>query len=59
MSPRIATGGDKNIFETDIGLYRKAFGSDNLFDAKIQPGGTVILGEKILLRVVVRDGDGE
>lgn len=59
MVPRIATGGHKNTFETEVGLYRKALGSDNLFDAKIQPGGTVVLGEEILLRIVVRDGDGE
>lgn len=59
MAPRVATGGNKNIFETEVGLYRKTLGSEHLFDAKIQPGGTVILGEEILLRVAVRDGDGK
>ncbi|XP_008544247.2 uncharacterized protein LOC103568968, partial [Microplitis demolitor] len=58
MAPRVAAGGHKNAFETEIGLYRKTLGSDNLFDSRIQPGGTVILGEEILLRVAVREGDG-
>ncbi|CAD6224748.1 GSCOCG00005533001-RA-CDS [Cotesia congregata] len=58
MAPRVATGGHKNAFETEIGLYRKTLGSNHLFDSRIQPGGTVILGEEILLRVAVREGDG-
>lgn len=59
MAPRVATGGHKNAFETEIGLYRKTLGSNHLFDSRIQPGGTVILGEEILLRVAVREGDGK
>ncbi|XP_034934166.1 uncharacterized protein [Chelonus insularis] len=58
MAPRIATGGHNNVFETEVGLYRKTLGSEHLFDTKIQPGGTVILGEEILLRAAVREGDG-
>ncbi|XP_063995571.1 uncharacterized protein LOC135172947 isoform X2 [Diachasmimorpha longicaudata] len=58
MTARVATGGHKDSFETEIGLYRKTTGSDQLFDARIPSGGTVILGEEILLRAVVRDGDG-
>ncbi|XP_024938704.1 uncharacterized protein LOC107265660 [Cephus cinctus] len=58
MAPRIATGGFKNVFETDVALYRKTYSSDNIFDTRIQPGGTVILGEEVLLRVLVREGDG-
>nr|XP_011304913.1 PREDICTED: uncharacterized protein LOC105267625 [Fopius arisanus] len=58
MAVRVATGGHKNSFETEIGLYRKSLGSEQLFDSRIQPGGTVILGEEVLLRAVVRDGDG-
>ena len=57
-APKVETGGHKNAFETEVGLYRKTFGSGHLFDAKIQPGGTVILGEEILLRALVREGDG-
>lgn len=62
MAARVATGGHRNTFETEMGLYRKTSGfsgSNPLFDAKIQPGGAVILGEEVLLRAVVRDGDGE
>lgn len=58
MAPRVATGGLKNAFQTDIGLFRKSYGSENLFDVKINSGGTVVLGEEILLRALVRDGDG-
>ncbi|XP_043282098.1 uncharacterized protein [Venturia canescens] len=57
-TPKVETGGYKNVFETEVGLYRKTFGSGHLFDAKIQPGGTVILGEEVLLRALVREGDG-
>ncbi|XP_048514993.1 uncharacterized protein LOC105687923 [Athalia rosae] len=58
MAPRVAAGGLKNAFQTDVGLFRKSYGSENLFDQKINPGGTVVLGEEILLRALVRDGDG-
>ncbi|KAK0093690.1 hypothetical protein PV326_012898 [Microctonus aethiopoides] len=58
MAPRVATGGHKNAFETEVGLYRKTLGSDHQFDVKIQPGGAVILGEEILLRAAIREGDG-
>lgn len=59
MAPRVATGGHKNAFETEVGLYRKTLGSDHQFDVKIQPGGAVILGEEILLRAAIREGDGK
>ncbi|XP_046410190.1 uncharacterized protein LOC124174771 [Neodiprion fabricii] len=58
MAPRVAAGGLKNAFQTDIGLFRKSYNSENVFDVKILPGGTVVLGEEILLRALVRDGDG-
>lgn len=60
MAPRVATGGHKSAFETDIGLYRKSFGANEqqVFDAKIESGGTLLLGEEILLRAAVREGDG-
>lgn len=58
MVPRIVTGGLKNPLQTDVGLYRKTFNSENVFDTRIQSGGTLILGEEVLLRVLVREGDG-
>ncbi|KAK2586798.1 hypothetical protein KPH14_011823 [Odynerus spinipes] len=58
MVPRVVTGGFKNTLQTDVGLFRKTFNSENVFDTRIQSGGTVILGEEVLLRVLVRDGDG-
>ncbi|XP_031782250.1 uncharacterized protein LOC103317629 [Nasonia vitripennis] len=62
MAPRVAAGGHKSAFETDIALYRKSFGAGSaeqqVFDAKIESGGTLLLGEEILLRAAVREGDG-
>lgn len=58
MVPQIEIGGYKNDFQTDVALYRKTFNSENIFDTRIESGGTVILGEEILLRVLVREGDG-
>lgn len=56
--PKIEAGGYKSDFQTDVALYRKTFNSENVFDTRIESGGTVILGEEILLRVLVREGDG-
>lgn len=56
MAPRVAGGG--NDFQTDVALYRKTYNSENIFDKRIESGGTVILGEEILLRVSIREGDG-
>ncbi|XP_033212365.1 uncharacterized protein LOC117169964 [Belonocnema kinseyi] len=57
MVPRVAAGGG-NDFQTDVALYRKTYNSENIFDKRIESGGTVILGEEILLRVSIREGDG-
>lgn len=59
MVPRVVTGGSQNNFEIDVGLFRKTFHSDKVFDARIRSGDTVILGEEVLLRVLVRDGNGK
>lgn len=59
MAARIAEGGHNSAFETELALYRKTVNSENAFNAKIESGGTVILGEEILLRAAVRDGDGK
>ncbi|XP_025162847.1 uncharacterized protein LOC105183888, partial [Harpegnathos saltator] len=57
--PNVLDGGFKNVaLDVDVGLFRKTHGSDNIFDTRIQPGGTVVLGEDILLRVLVNADDG-
>ena len=58
IAPRVAAGGYKHDFQTDVGLYRKTYSSENIFDTRIESGGTVILGEEILLRVLIKEGDG-
>ncbi|XP_015173395.1 PREDICTED: uncharacterized protein LOC107064830 [Polistes dominula] len=58
MVPRVVTGGFQNTLEVDVGLFRKTFHSDKVFDTRIQSGDTLILGEEVLLRVLVRDGNG-
>ncbi|KAL2724490.1 uncharacterized protein V1478_009003 [Vespula squamosa] len=58
MVPRVVTGGSQNTLEIDVGLFRKTFHSEKVFDTRIQSGDTVILGEEVLLRVLVRDGNG-
>ncbi|XP_047359130.1 uncharacterized protein LOC124952786 isoform X1 [Vespa velutina] len=58
MVPRVFTGGSQNNLEIDVGLFRKTFHSEKVFDTRIQSGDTVILGEEVLLRVLVRDGNG-
>nr|XP_050858195.1 uncharacterized protein LOC127067401 isoform X1 [Vespula vulgaris]XP_050858196.1 uncharacterized protein LOC127067401 isoform X1 [Vespula vulgaris]XP_050858197.1 uncharacterized protein LOC127067401 isoform X1 [Vespula vulgaris]XP_050858198.1 uncharacterized protein LOC127067401 isoform X1 [Vespula vulgaris] len=57
MVPRVVTGGSQNTLEIDVGLFRKTFHSEKVFDTRIQSGDTVILGEEVLLRVLVRDGN--
>lgn len=52
-------GGFRNALDVDVGLFRKTYGSENIFDTRIQSGGTVVLGEEILLRVLVNGDDGK
>lgn len=52
-------GGAENALNIDVGLFRKTYGSKNIFDTKIQSGGTVVLGEEILLRVLVNGNDSK
>ncbi|XP_072760894.1 uncharacterized protein [Anoplolepis gracilipes] len=56
--PRMLNGGSKNVLDVDVGLFRKTYNSENIFDTRIQSGGTVVLGEEILLRVLVNGDDG-
>lgn len=51
-------GGSNNMLDVDVGLFRKTYGSETNFDTKIESGGTVVLGEEILLRVLVNGNDG-
>ncbi|KAL6442035.1 hypothetical protein ACFW04_002399 [Cataglyphis niger] len=56
--PSMLNGGSKNALDVDVGLFRKTYNSENIFDTRIQSGGTVVLGEEILLRVLVNGDDG-
>ncbi|XP_028044891.1 uncharacterized protein LOC105834833 isoform X2 [Monomorium pharaonis] len=55
--PGVLNGGAENPLNVNVGLYRKTYGSKNIFDSRIQSGGTVVLGEEILLRVLVNGDD--
>ncbi|KYM96747.1 PREDICTED: uncharacterized protein LOC108779019 [Cyphomyrmex costatus] len=55
--PGVLDGGAENALNVDVGLFRKTYGSKNIFDTKIQSGGTVVLGEEILLRVLINGND--
>lgn len=57
--PSMLNGGSKNALDVDVGLFRKTYNSENIFDTRIQSGGTVVLGEEILLRVLVNGDDGK
>ena len=52
-------GGAENALNIDVGLFRKTYNSKNIFDTKIQSGGTVVLGEEILLRVLINGNDSK
>ncbi|KAH0947341.1 hypothetical protein HN011_005044 [Eciton burchellii] len=56
--PSVLNGGSENSLNVDMGLFRKTYGSKNIFDTRIQSGSTVVLGEEILLRVLVNGDDG-
>lgn len=53
----VARGGGNNVFFSQVGLYRR--GSENQFTRALQSGGSVQLGEELMLRAQVRAGDGE
>ncbi|XP_018045302.1 PREDICTED: uncharacterized protein LOC108685149 [Atta colombica] len=55
--PSVLNGGAENALNIDVGLFRKTYDSKNIFDTKIQSGGTVVLGEEILLRVLINGND--
>lgn len=53
----VASGGGQRNFESRILLLRKS-GKSNNFDQPLQPGSVVPLGEELVLRAMVQDGDG-
>nr|XP_023013806.1 uncharacterized protein LOC111503676 [Leptinotarsa decemlineata] len=53
----VASGGGKQKFHSQMVLLRKSPGSNN-FDQILQSGSVVFLGEDIILRAIVQDGDG-
>jgi len=57
--PGVLNGGAENALNIDVGLFRKTYNSKNIFDTKIQSGGTVVLGEEILLRVLINGNDSK
>lgn len=52
-------GGAENVLNVDVGLFRKTYSSKNIFDTRIQSGGTIVLGEEILLRVLVNSDNSK
>ncbi|XP_066156030.1 uncharacterized protein [Euwallacea fornicatus] len=53
----IATGGTKKNLKTRIGIFKKRPGS-GVFDQNVQSDSVIELGEELLLRTVVDEGDG-
>jgi len=53
-----AQGGSQQPFRTQVALFRKSDGSGSSFTRSIDPGGTVQLGEEMMLRIHTRAGDG-
>ncbi|XP_019873965.2 uncharacterized protein LOC109602078 isoform X2 [Aethina tumida] len=53
----VVSGGGQRNFDSKLNLFRKSTGSDN-FDQLVLPGSTVTLGEELVLRAAVQDGDG-
>lgn len=54
----IATGGSQKDLKTRIGIFRKQPGGQ-AYDQKVQSDSVLELGENLLLRTVVNEGDGK
>jgi hypothetical protein len=52
----IASGGNQRKFDTVVTILRR---NNGVFDQPIQQGSAVRLGDELMLRTTVRDGDGE
>ncbi|XP_076270662.1 uncharacterized protein LOC143202763 [Rhynchophorus ferrugineus] len=53
----VASGGSQNDLKTRITIYRKRPGT-NVFDQPVQSNAIIHLGEDLLLKASVNDGDG-
>ncbi|XP_066260436.1 uncharacterized protein [Euwallacea similis] len=53
----IATGGTKKDLKTQIGIFKKRPGSA-VFDQNVQADSLIELGEELLLRTIINEGDG-
>ncbi|XP_062556064.1 uncharacterized protein LOC134220940 [Armigeres subalbatus] len=56
-SGTFAYGGSQRPFRTQLGLFRRSE-NGNGFTRSLEPGGSVVLGEELMLRTQVRSGDG-
>ncbi|XP_001659563.2 uncharacterized protein LOC110679710 [Aedes aegypti] len=56
-SGTFAYGGTQRPFRTQLGLFRRS-DNGNGFTRALEPGGSVVLGEELMLRTQVRSGDG-
>lgn len=54
----IARGGYQPNFETEVELFRRSPDGTNKFSRLVNSGTVVQLGEELLLRAAVKDGDG-
>lgn len=55
----IVSGGSQRQFETQVGLFRRTPGTGGDFTLAISPGAALPLGEDLMLRANVREGDGK
>ncbi|XP_058458056.1 uncharacterized protein LOC131434859 [Malaya genurostris] len=56
-SGTFAFGGSQRPFRSQLGLFRKQE-NGNGFTRALEPGGSVLLGEDLILRTQVKSGDG-
>ncbi|XP_050309978.1 uncharacterized protein LOC126745965 [Anthonomus grandis grandis] len=54
----LATGGTRKDLRTRIGIFRKRPGT-NVFDQSVQADNIIHLGEELMLRAVISEGDGK
>lgn len=55
----MASGGNQRHFEMQVGLFRRSPGVGGDYSLAIAPGAALPLGEDLLLRATVREGDGK
>lgn len=57
-TPTLARGGSQQNFESQVDLLRRSSDGTNKFSRVVKPGTIVQIGEELLLRASVREGDG-